>query len=86
MMKSFSRFTVPRGHPGNLLLAAGLLATLCALGGCGVYSSTSGRVDENIKHVAVQFLENLTAEPNLGVELSEDIIFALQVDNTLKVV
>lgn len=54
--------------------------------GCSVYSATSGRVDDNMKMVAVQYLENLTPEPNLGVDLSEDIIFALQVDNTLKVV
>ena len=54
--------------------------------GCGVYSGSSGRVDENIKKVAVQYLENLTPEPNLGVDMSEIIIFALQGDNTLKVV
>ncbi len=56
------------------------------LPGCGVYSASSGRVDDSIKRVAVQYLENNTAEPNLGVELSEAIIEALQVDNTLKVV
>ncbi len=63
-----------------------MLAGLVPVAGCGVYSSSSGRVDENLKRVAVQYLENLTAEPNLGVDLSDDIIFALQVDNTLKVV
>ena len=62
------------------------IAFLVLLSGCGVYSASSGRVDENLKMVAVQYLENLTAEPNLGVDLSDDIIFALQVDNTLKVV
>ncbi|MEN8005474.1 MAG: LPS assembly lipoprotein LptE [Candidatus Krumholzibacteriota bacterium] len=51
-----------------------------------MYSASSGRVDENLKMVAVQYLENLTPEPNLGVDLSDDIIRALQVDNTLKVV
>lgn len=56
------------------------------LAGCGPYSASSGRVDENLKRVAVQYLENLTQEPNLGVELSDVIIFALQTDNTLKVV
>jgi hypothetical protein len=54
--------------------------------GCGVYSASSGRVDENLQKVAVQYLENLTPEPNLGVDLSDVIIFALQSDNTLKVV
>jgi hypothetical protein len=62
------------------------VAFLVPLAGCGVYSASSGRVDDNLKMVAVQYLENLTAEPNLGVDLSDDIIFALQVDNTLKVV
>jgi hypothetical protein len=56
------------------------------LSGCGVYSASSGRVDDSMKMVAVQYLENLTPEPNLGVDLSELIIFALQRDNTLKVV
>ncbi len=54
--------------------------------GCGVYSASSGRVDESIKRVFVDFLENMTAEPNLGVVLSEEIIQKLQEDNTLKVV
>lgn len=68
-----------------ICLAAMLIVGL-SVAGCGVYSASSGRVDENLKKVAVQFLENLTPEPNLGVELSEVIIFALQSDNTLKVV
>ena len=67
------------------VLAAVVLAC-CLASGCGVYSGSSGRVDESIKKVAVQYLENLTPEPNLGVDLSDDIIHALQVDNTLKVV
>ena len=74
------------GVPAALMCLAGI-AMVCGLAvGCGVYSSSSGRVDENLKKVAVQYLENLTPEPNLGVELSDVIIFALQVDNTLKVV
>ncbi len=64
----------------------GLTMVCLPLVGCGVYSASSGRVDENLKRVAVQYLENLTPEPNLGVELSDVIIYALQVDNTLKVV
>ena len=74
------------GVPAVLMCLAGV-AMVCGLAvGCGVYSASSGRVDENLKKVAVQYLENLTPEPNLGVELSDVIIFALQVDNTLKVV
>ncbi len=69
-----------------VLRLAGLVMVCGLVAGCGVYSASSGRVDENLKKVAVQYLENLTPEPNLGVELSDVIIFALQVDNTLKVV
>ncbi len=72
--------------PKVLLCRVGMSLGLLPLPGCSVYSASSGRVDENLKKVAVQYLENLTPEPNLGVELSDVIIFALQVDNTLKVV
>lgn len=78
--------TSSTGIPSWFLGTFGLLLLLWFSTGCGVYSGTSGRVDENIKRVTVQFLENLTPQPNLGVELSEAIIFALQVDNTLQVV
>jgi len=64
-----------------------LLAILAAaFAGCGVYSASSGRVDETMKRVAVRYFENQTAEPNLGVDLADAVIFALQTDNTLKVV
>ena len=64
-----------------------LVATvLLGIGGCGVYSASSGRVDDSFKRVAVQYLENLTSEPNIGVDLADAIILALQLDNTLKVV
>jgi len=67
-----------------LALGVALLAMLS--GGCGVYSASSGRVDENIQRVYVDYLENMTPEPNLGVDIAEGIIEALQIDNTLKVV
>lgn len=54
--------------------------------GCGVYTASSGRVDENRKRVFVAFLENDTPEANIGVELTDAIVNALQQDNTLKVV
>ncbi len=59
---------------------------MVSLSGCGVYSASSGRVDDSIKRVAVQYLENLTPEPNIGVDLSDGITRAIQLDNTLKVV
>jgi len=70
---------------GGTLLGIGILTGLVGLAGCG-YSTSSGRVDESIKHVAVEYLENLTPEADLGIEVSEGIIEALQEDNTLKVV
>ncbi|MBD3222715.1 hypothetical protein GF314_15890 [bacterium] len=57
-----------------------------ALAGCGVYSTSSGRVDESLARVAVEYLENRTAEADLGIEVAEGIIEALEEDNTLKVV
>jgi len=70
------------------LLSAMTLVMLIGLGvpGCGPYSGSSGRVDEGIQRVAVQYLDNLTAEPNIGVVLADNIISAIQLDNTLKVV
>jgi len=62
------------------------LAALLALGGCGVYSAKPGRVDESIKRVAVRYLENMTSEPNIGVDLADAITLAIQTDNTLKIV
>ncbi len=70
----------------TVLILVGLVLICGLFAGCGPYSASSGRVDESLKKVAVQYLENLTPEPNLGVELSDVIIFALQTDNTLKVV
>ncbi|MCP4290755.1 MAG: hypothetical protein GY780_02830 [bacterium] len=63
-----------------------LLAMVLFLSGCSVYTASSGRVDDNIKRVYVEYLENMTAEPNLGVDISDIIIRAIQVDNTLKIV
>jgi len=68
-------------------MAALLLAILVAApGGCGVYSASSGRVDESLKRIAVQYFDNRTPEPNLGVDLADAVTLALQTDNTLKVV
>lgn len=61
-------------------------AALLCFSGCGVYSASTGRVDESIKRVAVRPIDNGTIEPNLGVELSDSIVLAIQTDNSLKVV
>lgn len=63
-----------------------LVTMALAAVGCGVYSASPGRVDEGIKNVAVQYLENMTSEPNIEVALSDAIIYAIRVDNRLKVV
>ena len=70
----------------NALRVHVLVVLVLTLGGCGTYSGSSGRVDEGLQRVAVQYLENLTAEPNIGVDLADLITLAIQVDNTLKVV
>ncbi len=70
----------------SILAGIGLISLSLLLAGCGVYSASSGRVDENIRRVYVEYLENLTSEPNLGVDIADSIIEALQIDNTLKVV
>jgi len=83
-MKIISRrFGQPILHLTALAIVANLLVSLI---GCGVYSAASGRVDESIKRVTVQYLENMTPEPNLGVDLSDAITRAIQLDNTLKIV
>ncbi len=69
----------------NALTIVGVAICLLAAG-CGPYSASSGRVDESIRNVAVQYLENRTPEPDIGVDLADAIILALQTDNTLRVV
>ena len=71
-------------HRALATLTAALLLGL--LGACGPYSASSGRVDQSIKRVAVEYLDNRTQEPDLGIFLADAIIEALQDDNTLKVV
>jgi len=70
----------------RLVVTLSFCLLLLALVGCGVYTSSSGRIDESIRRVALPYLENQTAEPNIEVELTENIISALQDDNTLRVV
>ncbi|MEZ4389395.1 MAG: LPS assembly lipoprotein LptE [Candidatus Krumholzibacteriia bacterium] len=73
-------------HRPRPLASLVLHAALGLIVGCGVYSASSGRVDESLKRVAVEYLENRTAEADLGVTVAEGIIDAIQEDNTLKVV
>ncbi len=59
------------------------MAAACALA-CG-YSTTS-RTAKDIKSIHVPFFENETAEPNLEISVTEQVIDNLVTDNTLKVV
>ncbi|MCP4145076.1 MAG: hypothetical protein GY752_07295 [bacterium] len=63
-----------------------LLVGIALLSGCGIYSASSGRVDDSIKQVSIPYLVNETAEPGIGIELTDAIIQAIQADNTLKIV
>ncbi len=72
-------------RPGWFLFLMAMTLAFTTVG-CGVYSGSSGRVEESIQRVSVRMLENRTPEPNLGVEMSDAIVLALQTDNTLKVV
>ena len=60
-----------------------LLICLLAFG-CAY--STSSRTAKGIKSVAVPFFDNNTAEPNLELRVTEEIINNLIADNTLRVV
>lgn len=72
----------PRPSP-RILRAALLLGVSLAMA-CG-YSTTS-RTAKDIKSVHVPFFANETAEPNLEISVTENIIDNLVTDNTLKVV
>lgn len=61
-------------------------SVLCALiAACGYYS-TSGRTAGDIKRIAVPYLANKTPEPEIEIEITQNIIDGLVKDNTLKVV
>lgn len=75
------KIRIPAFYPALILV---ILTGLTA--GCGTYSASSGRVDQSIKKVAVEYLENRTSQPDIGVGFTDLIIEAIREDNTLKVV
>ncbi len=75
-----------RAKPRVAVAAVAMVLLAMLVAGCGIYTANSGRVDENRKRVFVAFLDNDTPEANIGVELGDAIVAALQRDNTLKVV
>ena len=70
----------------RLMQVALVVALAAVTAGCGVYSASSGRVESSRSRIAVPYLENVTAQPDLGVALTDLIVAAIQEDNTLKVV
>lgn len=67
-------------------LATAILLLLVTASGCGVYSTRSGRVREDIRQVAVPYLENLSSESGIEIELTEAIIEAIEEEGSLRVV
>ena len=61
-----------------------LVISLLLSAACGHYS-TSGRTAGDIKKIAIPYLENETAEPEIEIEITQSIIDGLVSDNTLKV-
>jgi hypothetical protein len=66
----------------SIIAVAAILA--CAPS-CGYYS-TKGRTAGDIKKIAVPNLANETSEPNIEIEITDNIRAGLIKDNTLKVV
>ncbi len=65
-------------------LRVAMILSLLLLAACGHYS-TSGRTAGDIKKIAIPYLENETAEPEIEIEITQRIIDGLVKDNTLKV-
>ena len=61
-----------------------LILSLLLCAACGYYG-TSGRTAGDIKRIAIPYLENDTAEPEIEIEITQRIIDGLVKDNTLKV-
>ena len=66
------------------ILRITLILLLSLLAACGRYS-TSGRTAGDIKKIAIPYLENETAEPEIEIEITQRVIDGLIKDNTLKV-
>lgn len=69
-------------HVRVIIVISLFLATVSA---CGVYS-TKGRTAGDIKKIAVPSLANETAEPDIEIEITNNLRSGIIRDNTLKVV
>jgi len=68
-----------------LAIITGSIILLGYVSSCGYYG-TKGRTAGDIKKIAVPYLKNETAEPEIEIEITKNIIDGLIKDNTLKVV
>ena len=71
--------------PKSRRLAVVTACLACAIVSCGYYG-TSSRTAGDIKKIAVPYLQNETPEPEIEIEITQQIIDGLIKDNTLKVV
>ena len=69
----------------RIIIAIMLSAILLFCVSCGLYRTTS-RTAGDIKMIAVPYLVNETSEPDIEIEITQQIIDGIINDNTLKVV
>lgn len=72
-----------RERRSRIVLVLAAAAALWA--GCGIYRTTS-RTPGDIRRIAVPYFSNLTAEPQIEIEITDRIIEGIIRDNTLRVV
>ncbi|MCK4538512.1 MAG: hypothetical protein KAV42_06920 [Candidatus Krumholzibacteria bacterium] len=67
-------------------LSGAILVSIIAVSlGCGYYRTTS-RTAGDIKRIAIPYLANETPEPDVEIEITQQVIDGIVKDNTLKVV
>ncbi|UCF05314.1 MAG: LptE family protein [bacterium] len=74
---------ISRGYGGSVSIL--VLAVLLVLSSCGYYG-TGSRTAGDVKRIAVPYFQNETAEPDIEIEVTQQIIDGIVNDNTLKVV
>jgi hypothetical protein len=65
--------------------AASVIVALLAAASCSYYGTTS-RTAGDIARISVPYFTNKTSEPDVEIEITEQIILGIAKDNTLKVV
>ena len=67
------------------VIIAGSIVLIGFVASCGYYS-TKGRTAGDIKRIAIPYFKNETAQHDIEIDLTNNIISGLVKDNTLKVV